>query len=165
MGRKNKSNTAVDKIEAARAAKRAFELRVQGHDWIDICEQLDVRDIELFKGTVWQIVRDTVTDDERQALKAVELARLERLHNAYWDEALGGAIDSAEFILKVSKQRAALMGLNSPTAIDVKTTESVKTYVIADPSLFDAPADSDSRAVTAGQQRLSPPEMGDSILD
>jgi hypothetical protein len=48
------------------------------------------------------------------ALRTLELERLDRLHLAIWDQAIQGDVASTDRVLSIMKRRSALLGLDAP---------------------------------------------------
>lgn len=57
---------------------------------------------------------DTVENTDAGKYRTVEAALLDAVQATYWDAALGGDLNAAELVAKISAQRAKLLGLNLP---------------------------------------------------
>lgn len=113
------TSRAVRKAEEAdkraQQARRAYELRQQGKSWWAVAEELGVSE-----SLARQRVDDAITaavamadDQEKRALLAMEVGRMDALQEAYWATAVGGDVRAAELVLKISAQRAKLLGLDN----------------------------------------------------
>jgi len=60
----------------------------------------------------------TITTEEREIARFLEIERLNDLQNAYWADALTGDIKSAEFVLKVIAQRGKYMQIDQIDGTD-----------------------------------------------
>jgi len=100
---------------------RAIELKKAGATYRQIGEQLGCgmktawRDVDYeLKATISEMT------ESADALRALELARLDRLQVAIWPKAIAGDnLRAVATILKVMSRRAALLGLDAPTKVDV----------------------------------------------
>src|SRR4051794_32312269 len=87
---------------------RAVELAIAGLSYDDIAEQVGYAN----RGTAWRTVQEAFRDRRHAAIdehRALELARLDSLHSAYWDAAITGDLKAAEVCLKVIAQRIKLL--------------------------------------------------------
>jgi len=126
------------------ALKQAIELRVEGWDFTDIGEKTGLGDAELVKATLHKEVKKAVTDDERQLLKGVELIRLEKMHNEVFVNAKDDFAprERIKLLLDISKERRALMGLDSPKSVDLTTKgQAIKGYIGISPDDWDEAED------------------------
>lgn len=101
---------------SARARARAIcsvQLALQGWSYQAIADELGYAN----RGTVHRIVRNTLAEHEVESIEvllALELARLDRLFAAFFDDAINGDVKSAEVCLKISIQRSKLLRLDLP---------------------------------------------------
>ena len=54
---------------------------------------------------------------------AVELRRYDQLHNALWPSALGGDQGSIDRLLKISKARRELLGMDAPSSLTLEVIQ------------------------------------------
>jgi len=108
-------------------ARRAYDLRTRGTSWWDIAEDLHISEAnaKALVATRISAAAALVSDHTKSQLLAMEVARLDAIQEAHWDNAL---LDprSAELMLKVIAQRAKLLGLESATE-----TITQQTVVVA----------------------------------
>ena len=95
------------------------------------------------RGTVHRIVQQALADHEAESideLRALEVARLDRIQLAYWYDALGKDLRAAGLVLRIIEQRCRLLGLfgaarssgNAPGEEDVVYTFESGSLVRAD---------------------------------
>lgn len=120
---------AADVLEEQnRQARRAFELRQQGKSWWDISEELGITEA-MAMNRVDEAIRSAsqlVDEYTRRSFLVMEVSRLDALQDAHWGNAIGGNIKAAELILKISAQRAKLLGLDSTQAVQ----QTVHTVIV-----------------------------------
>ncbi len=89
---------------------RAVELATQGYTYQQIADELGYAN----RGTVHRIVQQTlqaVQTENVQALRAVEVDRLDALQQALWDRAMGGNLRAAQAVARIIQARARALGL------------------------------------------------------
>ena len=59
-----------------------------------------------------------ISAEDVRTLRDRELARLDRLQNAHWMNALRGDSRATELCLRISDRRARLLGLDAPVKVD-----------------------------------------------
>jgi hypothetical protein len=92
----------------------AHQLRLAGHDWVWIAAKIGYKTPYTAEAAVRRWLTKKVEGkhlpNTRAMLQAeavkLDLDRLDRLMAAYWDEAIGGDLDSAKYVLQVIAQRA-----------------------------------------------------------
>ena len=68
-------------------------------------------------GGAWKLVNRALKASEVEDVedhRALELARLDRLQSALWDEALAGDLRAVREVLKIVQARTRLLGLERP---------------------------------------------------
>lgn len=73
-----------------------------------------------------QIAAETAA--EADALRALEVERLDRLLQGLWARAQQGDLDAVDRALKISARRAALLGLDRPTKVAPTTPDGSEPY-------------------------------------
>ena len=118
-GRKNGAETAQD----AMLCKQALDLRIQGLSYEAIAKTM---------GTCWSTSRNLVERGTRSVVReaatevlAMELARLDQLHKAVWEEALRGDVALIDRVLKIMERRARYMGLDAAAGLRIEGDLSV----------------------------------------
>lgn len=107
--------------ERQRAA-RAVELRTSGKTYAAVATELGYADESGARKAVDRLL-SRIEHEGATALRAIECARLDALTAAHWQAAIGGDIDASKVLLQVIDRRAKLLGLNSPTGVQVVRDE------------------------------------------
>jgi hypothetical protein len=118
----------ADKALAEYRKARAVELRLAGLEYEDIAKQVGYTN----KGTAWRTVTKALrerVDDAVEELRALEMARLDALQAALWDQAMAGDTRSADAILRIIDRRVRLLGLDQ-----VAVKEEFPRTVVVDPA-------------------------------
>lgn len=93
--------------------EKALRLREAGASYAMIAEQCGYKNAtrahEAVKRAIQALPREAATD-----CRKFEEDRLDRLMLAYWKRAVDGNLDAADYILRLMKRRAALLGLDAP---------------------------------------------------
>lgn len=101
---------------------KALRLRGEGLTWAQVGEQLGCSATAAYK-RVWKAYRRLApleADDARDA----ELARLQLLEDAIWARAMGGDVPAVNTCLRISEQRALLLGVRAPVRVEVDVAVS-----------------------------------------
>jgi hypothetical protein len=91
----------------------ALRLRQAGCTYDVIARRLGYRN----RSGAWHAVRAGLTAtlaEPADALRTLELERLDALHVAVWDQAIQGDLASTDRVLSIMKRRSALLGLDAP---------------------------------------------------
>jgi hypothetical protein len=89
---------------------RAVELAVEGKSYAEIARQVGFS----HRGSAHRAVTKALAEREVhavEALRQVELDRLDQLHRSYWSAAVDGDRYAAAMVLKVMDRRIRLLGL------------------------------------------------------
>lgn len=96
------------------SGEEAWRLRLAGKSVIEIAEELGVAD----PGKIGRVLTERygheaalLTEVERKALLALEMARLDALQNAVWGSAMMGDPKSVDSAVKIVATRAKIAGL------------------------------------------------------
>ena len=114
----------------------AHQMRLAGRDWVYIAAKLDYKNGFAAERAVQNWLRKNVEGKHlpttRAALQAeavkLDLDRLDMLMSAYWDEAIGGDLDSAKYVLQVIAQRAKFIAPD--TSAGAAVTNQFNTLVV-----------------------------------
>ena len=101
--------TGPDAIEKRRRMALALEYREKGYKYRDIAERLGVS-----TSTAYDYVRDAIKEITREPAEAVltlELDRLDNILRAVLPLAIDGDLDYVDRYIKLTHQRARLIGL------------------------------------------------------
>jgi hypothetical protein len=99
--------------ELAEKERKAVELRIAGYDYVEIAQQLGYADHTGALKAVRRALLRTMkpaTETER----ALEVARMDRVLKGVWHWAERGQVESIDRVLKISKRRSELLGLDAP---------------------------------------------------
>jgi hypothetical protein len=116
------SRRTIAKVETY---ARALELRVQGHSFTAIAKLLGYHDHSAAM-KMMQRALDLVLKEPAEAVRALELERLDRLLEAWWPKAVrettidnrgtirreAGSLEATEMVLRIIAQRARIAGVD-----------------------------------------------------
>ncbi len=114
------SRTALHLVRGAGTRERAVALRLQGKTFEAIGQELGVS-MQVAHRHVQRALAETAarTAEDAEALRTIELRRLEALNDAVWPEALTGDPRAVLCALRIAERRAKLLGLEAPVKVDV----------------------------------------------
>jgi hypothetical protein len=113
MAGNGESMTSVRRLSAAEKQRQALELRKACASYPDIARQLGYASASgAFKAVASALLK--TLREPAEAVREIELARLDRLHLALWPAAIQGDPVAIDRVLKVMARRAALGGLDAP---------------------------------------------------
>jgi transposase-like protein len=95
---------------AAFRKARAVELALAGYSYDQIAHELGLAN----RGTAWHLVQNALKERMFAAVdayRAAELARLQRVEDALWPEAMAGRYRAGNSVLNVMDKRIRLLGL------------------------------------------------------
>ena len=101
-------------IDALQRHRQALELRQAGLQYQDIADRLGYSSKSSAYKAVQSALRRTL-QEPADAVRQLELARLDRMELALWPRALKGDVQAIDRILRICELRARLLGLNAPT--------------------------------------------------
>lgn len=104
--------------EQAARQLQALELRRAGVDYQTIADKVGYTN----KGTAYAAVQAALRRgfvEPAKELRELEADRLDRLQAAVWSAAIRGDVKAVDRVLRISDQRAKLLGLNAPVKTDV----------------------------------------------
>lgn len=110
------NTTGKQRVQQNMRVTKAMDLRAKGHTWAEIAKLAGYNRMQSAQAAV-KLAMDRQEHESADNLRAVELARLERLHRAWYSKALDGDKDAAGVILRTSERRCKLMGLDAPTLL------------------------------------------------
>lgn len=118
------------KLTAAQRRARVVELRMAGHTWQTIADQVGYAN----KGTAykaWQQALREITREPAEELRQLELDRLDRMLAAVWPNAINPTIGDLQYraidrVLAIETARNRLLGLAAPTRIMVEEDIEVR---------------------------------------
>lgn len=101
------------RVKAHERHKQALELALAGRDYQTIADQLGFNS----RQAAWKAVKsaiDRVINPAAEAVRQLELQRIDRLWLAVWEKALAGNLYAVDRALKIMERRAYLQGLDAP---------------------------------------------------
>lgn len=104
--------------EAEAKLTKALELRRAGLDYQSIADQIGYTN----RGTAYHAVQSALRRgfvEPAAEVRQLESERLDALQQAVWEAALRGDTKAIDRVLRISDQRAKLLGLNAPVKADV----------------------------------------------
>ncbi len=127
----------------------ALDLRRAGCTYDVIARRLGYSN----RSGAWHAVRAGLTatlQEPADALRAMELERLDRLQVAIWDKATSGNLRAVDRVLTIMKRRSALLGLDAPRRHHVEGELSLQTFAETVAARYDL----DLREVLAEAERI-----------
>lgn len=100
--------------QAQEMAFQAYTLRVEGRSWLEIAKKVGYDSPSNAAKSVGQMInaaRSVVTDEQRQQVMDLELARLDAMQAGLWGSAISGDTRSVDSVLKIMIHRAKLLQL------------------------------------------------------
>lgn len=97
----------------------AYDMLLAGKSHSEIADELGFNRVEDVTKTIEARMNHWATSmraKDRIHILAVELARLDKLHAAFWDAAQDGDVSSGKFVLEVAKERNKLNKMYEPEA-------------------------------------------------
>lgn len=116
-----RNSSRSDACESRLRARHALNLRIQGYAFRAIGDMLSV-DPSTACRDVARALRELCASNQEAAadLRAVELERLDALHNTLWPRACDGELQAIDRVVTIAARRARLYGLDAP----VKTAQT-----------------------------------------
>lgn len=117
-----KQNVAKE-AERMERRRQVLALKIAGASYPEIAEALDIA-VSTAHNDVQRALRD-IPKDEADELRTIELSRLDRMQRELWAEAMKKEIPLVarlplmDRILKLIDRRAKMLGLDSPTQVEV----------------------------------------------
>jgi hypothetical protein len=121
--------TGKREVEAQRKSSQAVQLRVAGATLTQIAERLGYADASGAHRAITRALKEMLPEEDRQAGRRLELAKLDRLEMSAWPNALAGDDKAANVILRCIGMRAKLLGLEAPAIVDVRVREGEPVHV------------------------------------
>ena len=119
--------------------RRALELRAAGKPYHEIAEALGISDSRAIH-YVAEALERLQGEEVRHADAArhLELARLDAMFAAHWDDALAGNVRATETCLKIMDRRARYLGLDAPVKVDIehRIPEFARQYGVSEEELW-----------------------------
>jgi hypothetical protein len=137
QGRRRATDPGV--IESTDRAQQALALRREGFDFDAIAEQLGYAD----RSGAWKAIdkllqrRAKESDADADAVRALELERLDAMLRALWGKVVKGDLPAIESALHIVTRRSKLLGLDAPAKQEISGAGGapVEFSVLTDPEL------------------------------
>lgn len=101
--------------------KKALAMRLAGATLREISDALGV-DLSTISRDIQRALAD-IPREEADALRKIEVQRLDRLQRAVWTKALGGDLSAVDRAVKIVDRRAKLLGLDAPQKVEVAASD------------------------------------------
>lgn len=85
-----------------------------------IAEEVGYADPSGARAAIMRGLRELIPDELREDVRRLELAKLDRLEQANWPNALQGDEKAASVILRCSKSRREILGIDAPAQVDMR---------------------------------------------
>ncbi len=112
------SVTSPRRLRALERQRRALELRRSGRTLEDIARTLGYRQRAGAYKAIASALQRTLREPA-EALRNLEMERLDRLQVALWPRAVQGDVKAVDAILRIMERRARLLGLDMPQRREV----------------------------------------------
>jgi hypothetical protein len=129
-------NTAVASFaKTAATAEQRLQMvrqRIAGMSCEEIGEQMGLTGPQVNR-QIWKAMEATVQElnEAVEPLRAMEAERLDALQMAHWAMATAGDPKHTDLVLKIMRQRAALLGLDAPARVshEVVTVDKIDAEI------------------------------------
>lgn len=124
------ASTAQRAKTAERRAK-AVKLRIAGADWETIAATCGYASRGAACTDVTRALETATAEMTRNAdvLRHMELARIDRIQQAFWPSALAGDADAARTVMGCIDRRCKLLNLNAPERLEVVTLGAIEAEI------------------------------------
>ena len=109
---------SLDAIAVRLREIQAVELRLAGMPYDRIAQTVGYRG----SAGAWQAVQRALSRqaaESTEKVRQIELARVERLILAHWEQAIAGDVKHIEMVRNLMRDKAKLLALDEPAKIDV----------------------------------------------
>ncbi len=116
------ARTQGKRVEEARDKEaKALELRRAGVTYDVIAAQVGWADAATANKAVRRAIARSMQDDV-EAVREIELDRLDRLERAVWTNALQGDLGSVRAVLNIMERRSKMLGIDAPARVQAEVT-------------------------------------------
>lgn len=124
----------AQRTKTAERRSQAVKLRIAGADWETIARSCGYASRGAACTDVTRAMETATAEATRNAdvLRHMELARLDRLQQAFWAAAIGGgenAGEAARTVLGIIDRRCKLLGLTAPRKVEIITLGAVEAEI------------------------------------
>lgn len=114
MSRGPESMASRRRIVARERRAEALKLRKAGATYAQIAEAVGYASAQVAHESVMVALRDLVPKEDVEAVREMELGRLDSLWQLHWKDAAAGNREATDKLLKIMDRRARLLGLDKP---------------------------------------------------
>lgn len=141
----------AQRTKTAERRSQAVQLRIAGADWETIARTCGYASRGAACTDVTRAMENATAEATRNAdvLRHMELARLDRLQQAFWAAALKGDSEAARTVLGIIDRRCRLLGLSAPKKLEVVTLGAIEAEIARLEEAMDDP-DPDDLVEPAG---------------
>lgn len=121
----------AQRTKTAERRSQAVQLRIAGADWETIARTCGYASRGAACTDVTRAMENATAEATRNAdvLRHMELARLDRLQQAFWAQAIKGDNDAARTVLGIIDRRCKLLGLSAPAKVEVVTLGAIEAEI------------------------------------
>jgi uncharacterized protein YegP (UPF0339 family) len=135
------SNGNLPKLKATEQRTQAMQLRLAGATYEAIAQAVGYSSRQAAYRAIERARLETLREPA-DALREMELMRLERLQQGVWPAAIKGDHGAVDRVLRIMERRAKLLGLDAPVKQEVEQVTEVRVeFVDAGPAAADAAAE------------------------
>jgi predicted transcriptional regulator len=98
----------------------ALRLRLGGYTYRQIAEVMGLSPTAVSNMITRAL--EQAPNEKAVAQRAIENARLDRLQAAVWKDAINGDIKAIDAVLRISRRRSEMNGLDAPKKIDIRAS-------------------------------------------
>lgn len=112
---KGRQKTSKRRIESAEKRLKALDLRKAGMSYRQMAGHLGVSPSMAHRYVLQALeMLDSDAKDKADLIRKLELERLDRMLEGFWDKASDGGYYEAKRVLEIMERRARLLGLDAP---------------------------------------------------
>jgi hypothetical protein len=126
MGRSHRRRTPSPDTVAREA--KVVQLRRSKLDWTTIADQVGVNSPQAAQ-RIYRRALERVPAAQVEELRREDTDMLDRLHAAFWRDAMAGDVNAGQLVLKIFEQRAKLLGTYAPVKQQVEVTDNTRQRI------------------------------------
>ena len=121
MAKRTRQKTSPRTMQRVARVRHALQLRAAGKSFAEIAQICGYHSLQ----AAWAAVAAALQQQVRapaEDLRTLELARLDALQAAVWEQALRGEVAAIDCVLRIMGKRIGLLGLSAPAAVATSET-------------------------------------------
>lgn len=126
MGRKPRRRTPSPDTVAREA--KVVQLRRAKLDWTTIAAEVGVNSPQAAQ-RIFRRALERVPAGQIDELRREDAEMLDRLHSAFWRDAMAGDVAAGALVLKIFEQKAKLLGEYAPVKTQVEVTDNTRQRI------------------------------------